>query len=127
MAVIANKTAFVAAGPVSIGLSQVFGVTPGSANPAYLVLTALDRNEYTAGASGATGSLSGNGHTLNLSGIGDDGRGAGIVFTYLAGRYYSSIYGYLDQLTYNSSASLGDVTNLSLFGTSNLSLSDWGR
>lgn len=119
MAIIQNKTAFVSSGPVSIGLSQVFGVIAGGTNPTYLVLTALDRNEYTAGASGTTGSLSGNGHTLNLSGIGDDGRGAGIVFTYQAGRYYSSIYGYLDQLTYNTSTSLGDVTNLSLFGTSN--------
>jgi hypothetical protein len=122
MAIIENKTAFVAAGPVSIGLSQIFGVAAGGTNPAYLVLTVLDRNEYTAGASGATGSLSGNGHVLSLRSLGSDGRGAGIVFTYQAGRYYSSIYGYLDQLTYNSSASLGDVTNLSLFGTSNLSL-----
>ena len=73
-----------AIGSVSIGLSQMFTVTAGSTNPAYLVLTALDRNEYTAGASGATGSLSGNGHTLGLSSLGGDGRGAGIVFTYQA-------------------------------------------
>ncbi len=124
MSIIQAKTAFVGVGSTSIGLSQMFGVTAESTNPAYLVLTALDRNEYTAGASGATGSLSGNGHTLSLGSIGGDGRGAGIVFTYQAstGRYYSSTYGYLDQLTYQSSGSLADVTNLSLFGTSNLSL-----
>jgi hypothetical protein len=118
VAITAIKTAFVATGSTSIGLSQVFAVTAASTNPAYLVLTALDRNEYTAGATGATGSLSGNGHILSLSGIGFDGRGAGIVFAYQAasGRYYSSTYGYLDQLTYTSSASLNDVTNLSLFG-----------
>jgi hypothetical protein len=89
------------------------------------VLTALDRNEYTVKASGAVGTLSGNGHTLSPSCIDDfDGRGAGIVFTYQAasGRYYSSTYGYFDKLTYVSSGSLGDVTNLSLFGTSDLSL-----
>ena len=124
MSIIQSKTAFVGTGSASIGLSQMFSVTAGSSSPAYLVLSALDRNEYTAGASGATGSLSGNGHTTSLGGIGSDARGAGIVFTYQAstGRYYSSVYGYLDQLTYNASASLGDVTNLSLFGTSNLSL-----
>jgi hypothetical protein len=38
------------------------------------------------------------------------------------GRYYNSTYGYLDQLTYNSSGSAGEVTDLSLFGTNNLSL-----
>lgn len=124
MSIIQANTAFVGTGSASIGLSQMFNVTAGSSNPTYLVLSALDRNEYTAGANGATGSLSGNGHTTSLGGIGSDARGTGIVFTYQAstGRYYSSIYGYLDQLTYNASSSLGDVTNLSLFGTSNLSL-----
>jgi hypothetical protein len=124
VSIIQANTAFVGNGSASFGLSQMFSVTAGSSNPAYVVLSALDRNEYTAGATGATGSLSGNGHTLGLGGIGSDARGAGIVFTYQAssGRYYSSIYGYLDQLAYNASASLGDVTNLSLFGTSNMSL-----
>jgi hypothetical protein len=122
VAITVNKTAFVGTGSASLGLSQMFSVAAGNNNPAYLVLTALDRNEYTAGATGATGSLFGNGHTLSLSNIGGDGRGAGIVFAYQAstGHYYSSTYGYLDQLTYRSSGSLADVTNLSLFGTSNL-------
>ena len=115
MSIIENQNAFVAATAASIGLSQMFTVMPTSPNPAYLVLTALDRNEYTAGASGATGSFTGNGHTLNLGSIGGDARGAGMVFTLLAnGRYYNSTYGYLDQLSYNASGSLGDVTNLSL-------------
>jgi Putative Ig domain len=122
VSIIQSKTAFVGTGSASIGLSQMFSVTAGSSNPTYLVLSALDRNEYTAGASGATGSLSGNGHTLGLSGTYGDARSAGIVFTYqgFTGRYYSSIYGYLDQLTYQSSGSLADVTNLSLFGASDL-------
>ena len=121
MAIIEQESAFVDPAAVSIGVSQIFTVTATSPNPAYLVLTALDRAEYTAGATGATGSFSGNGHTLNLGAIGGDARGAGIVFTLQPnGRYYNSTYGYLDQLTYNSSGSAGDVTNLSLFGTSNL-------
>jgi hypothetical protein len=123
MSIVLNKNAFVDTTVVSIGLSQMFTVTAGSNNPAYLVLTVLDRNEYTAGASGATGTLSGNGHTVNLSSLGSDGRGTGIIFTYQVstGRYYNSTYGFFDQLTYISSGSLNDVTNLSLFGTSNLS------
>jgi hypothetical protein len=123
MSISLNKSAFVDPTAESIGLSQMFTVTAGGSFPTYLVLTVLDRNEYTAGASGATGSLSGNGHTLSLSSLGGDGRGTGIVFTYQpsTGRYYNSTYGYFDQLTYNSSGSLNDVTSLSLFGTSNLS------
>ena len=126
MAIADNDTAFVDSAAVSIDLSQMFSVTAGSTDPTYLVLTVLDRDEYTAGASGTTGILTGNGQTLGLSSIGGDGRGTGIVFSYQAstGRYYNSTYGYLDQLTYNSSSSAGDVTNLSLFGTSSLSLAD---
>jgi Putative Ig domain len=124
MSVAINKSAFVDPTSASIGLSQMFTVTAGSNDPTYLVLTALDRNEYTKGGTGATGSLTGNGHTLQFSNIGGDGRGAGLIFTYQTstGRYYNSTYGFLDQLTYNSSGSLNDVTSLSLFGTSNLSL-----
>ena len=123
MAIIEKTTAFVNGAAASIGLSQMFTVTAAGNNPTYLVLTLLDRNEYTAAASQATGSLSGNGQTLSLSGIGGDGRGAGIVFTYQpsTGRYFSGTYGYLDQMVYTASASAGDVTNLSLFGTGNLS------
>ena len=123
MAVTTNRNAFVSPTSTTIGLSQMFSITAGLSDPAYLVLTALDRNEYTAKAGGAVGKLVGNGHTLSLSSIGGDGRGGGIVFAYQAatGRYYNSTYGYFDQLTYVSSGSLDDVTNLSLFGTSNLS------
>jgi len=126
MTIADNETAFVDSTAVSIALSQMFTVTAGSTDPTYLVLTVLDRDEYTAGASGATGSLSGNGQTLGLSSIGSDGRGTGIVFTYnaITGLYYNSVYGYLNQLAYTSSSSSGDVTNLSLFGTNSLTLAD---
>jgi hypothetical protein len=124
MSIIETESAFVAQTAASLSLSQMFTVAASASNPTYLVLTALDRNEYTAGASRATGTLSGNGHTLSLSSLGGDGRGAGIVFTYQSssGRYYNSTYGYLDQLTYNASASLNDVTDLSLFGTNSSSI-----
>jgi hypothetical protein len=126
MAITEKENAFVDQGSTTIGLSQMFNVTASASNPTYLVLSVLDRDEYTAGASGATGSLSGNGHTLALGSIGGDGRGAGIVFTYQAstGRYYNSTYGYLDQLTYTSSASLADLTNLSLYCTNDLALAN---
>jgi hypothetical protein len=126
MAIGENKSAFVVTGAQSIGLSQMFSVTASSGNPTYLVLTGLDRDEYTAGATGATGSLSGNGGTDDFSGIGGDGRGVGIVFTYQAstGLYYNSIYGTFNQLSFTASGSLDDVTNLSLFGTSNLGLAN---
>ena len=126
MAVSLLHNAFVGQTTDSINLSQMFGVSADAADPAYLVLTALDRNEYTAGSTGATGSFTGNGHTLSFSSIGSDGRGAGIVFAYQAstGRYYNATYGYLDQLVYNASGNKNDVTNLSLYGTSNLSLAN---
>ena len=59
-----------------------------------------------------------------LGSVGGDGRGTGIVFTYTYNAatgqygYYNSTYGWFNQLTYKSSSSAGDVTNLSLFGTS---------
>ncbi|MFL5254947.1 MAG: hypothetical protein ACJ8AI_19045 [Rhodopila sp.] len=44
------------------------------------------------------------------------------MFTYQAStdRYYNSTYGYLDQLVYKTSGSKNDVTNISLYGTSDL-------
>ncbi len=119
MSITENKNAFVTPTSGPIGLSQMFAVTAGTSNPAYLVLSVLDRSEYTVGSAGTTGTLSGNGNTLRLSSIGGDGWGTGIVFAYqpASGRYYNSTYGYFDQLTYNASSSPDDLTNLSLFGT----------
>jgi hypothetical protein len=91
MSINEQQSAFVDPTAVSVGLSQIFAVTATSANPAYVVLTALDRAEYTAGEAGATGNFFGNGHTLNLTAVGGDGGGAGIVFTLQPnGRYYNS-------------------------------------
>jgi hypothetical protein len=124
---VATTDAFVSSVATTLSVSSLFSLPSGAAAPQYLVLTALDRNEYTADATGATGTLQGNGQTAIFSDIGGDGRGTGIVFTYQAstGRYYNDIYGYLDQLTYTSSSSPFDVTNLSVFGTSDLGLADY--
>ncbi|HTZ70580.1 MAG TPA: putative Ig domain-containing protein [Acetobacteraceae bacterium] len=104
-------------------LSQFFSVS-GTGNPTYLVVDALDRNEYTVSASGATGHFSGDGATLGLGSIGGDGRGAGIVFTWQAStdQYVNATYGSFNQLDFTSSASPGDVTNISVFTTSNAAL-----
>ena len=124
MAISISESAFVVGGSQTVAISSMFSVTAGSSDPAYLVLTGLDRNEYPQGSSGATGVLSGNGHTDSFSSLGSDARAAGIVFTYQAtsGRYYNSTYGYLDQMTYTTSGSLDDVTNLSLYGTNSANL-----
>jgi len=122
MSVAVTSSAFVVNGATPVSLAQMFNVTASASNPEYLVLTGLDRNEYTAGATDATGTLSGDGNTGSFSGIGSDARGIGIVFTYNAatGQYYNSTYGYLSQITYTASGSLNDITNLSLFGMDSL-------
>ena len=106
----------------TLSLSQIVDIPPSSGNPAYLVLGAGDRNEYTVHSSGATGSFSGASHTLGFSLLTDDVRTTGIVFNYVpaSGRYLNATYGYFDQLTYTASTSNTDTTVMSLFGTSSL-------
>lgn len=119
-----TSNAYVASGGQLLGLSTMFSVKAGTGSPAYLVLTGLDRNEYTVTATGATGALIGNGISDGFHSIGGDGRGVGMVFTLqtASGRYYNSTYGYFDQVKYQVSGSSNDVTNLSLFSTNNLNL-----
>jgi hypothetical protein len=106
-----------------VALSAFFTVS-GTGNPTYLVVSALDRDEYTATATGSTGSFSGNGATLGFSNEGSDARGAGIVFTWNAasGAYVNAIYGSLQTLDYTAPSSPGDVTNISIFTTSSASV-----
>lgn len=94
----------------------------GTGTPAYIVLSALDRNEYTVAATGGTGCFTGNNARLGLSSIGGDARAAGIVFSWNAAthQYVNATYGALSQLSWVTSGSVGDVTNLAVFGTSNL-------
>jgi hypothetical protein len=113
-------------GSDTLALASLVTLT-ATGNPTYLVVDALDRDEYTAAATGATGSFSGDGDTLGLTSIGGDGRGAGIVFTWQAslGQYVNAIYGSLSRLDFTQSTSAGDITNLSFFGTNTASLAQY--
>ena len=119
-----TTNSFIARGGQLLKLSSMFSLKTSADSPVYLVLTGLDRNEYTAGATGETGMLIGNGTSDAFSSIGGDGRGVGVVFTLQAssGRYYNNTYGYFDKMSYQVSASLNDVTNLSLYTTNDHSL-----
>lgn len=122
MAVQALQSAAVASGSQTYALSTFFTIT-ASANPAYLVVSALDRDEYPVGSTRQTGTFTGGGKTLSLSPAGGDARAAGIVFTYnaTAGGYVSDTYGALSNLSYVSSGSKWDLCNVSLYGCSTLS------
>ena len=119
MSVLEIRPGAVVSGAVSLSMAQFFKVTASSGNPAYLVLTALDRNEYTQAASSATGNFRGGAAVLNFAPLGGDATGCGIVFTWQAatGQYVNATYGALNQLVYKASASPADITNISLFGT----------
>jgi hypothetical protein len=124
MTVSISRSAFVAtkAGQ-AVPLSQMIRVTVGG-NPQYLVLSGLDRNEYTAAATDATGLLSDNAVTDSFADLNGDSRAIGIVFTYNAatGQYVNSTYGALTSLIYNASGSVNDLVNFSLYGFSSLAL-----
>jgi hypothetical protein len=123
MTVSVTLTQEVFSGATSTAIGTDFATT-ATGNPAYLVVTVLDRNEYTAAATGATGGFSGNNNTLALSNNGGDGRGCGIVYTWQASthQYTNATYGPLSQLTYTASGSLYDLTDISLFGTGNATI-----
>jgi hypothetical protein len=109
----------------SFALSTLFSVTAAASDPAYLILSGLDRDEYTAGYNMAgMGSLSGNGATQHFISAGGDAYAVGIVYTYEAsvGEYYNATYGFLNQLRFSASSNTNDNVSLSLYGTSNNSL-----
>ena len=104
-----------------INISSLFSVTAGN-NPPYLIVSLLDRNEYTAASNGNTGTLSGNGVTVGFADIGGDADSIGIVFTWNAatGQYTNSTFGNLANLVYTASTNKNDNTSLSIFGASSL-------
>lgn len=116
------QSAFVGTGSQSIALSSIIGVT-GPDHPHYVVVTAVDREAYTAGASGETGSFVGNGHIDSMSvALASAGlESMGIVFSYNAatGQYTNATYGNLSQLVYRTSSSANDMTQISVFATNN--------
>ncbi len=108
-----------------IDLSTLFSVTPAASDPTYLILSGLDRDEYTVGYNTADmGTLSGNGAHQTYTNVESDAWSVGIVFTYQAstGQYYNSTYGYFDQVTYTASSNTNDNAVLSVFTTNNSSL-----
>ena len=122
MSVTLNAGSVVAKPGQQISVASLVNVTSGS-NPTYVVVSLLDRNEYTAASNGETGTLSGNGHTATFSNIGGDSNTVGIVFTYNAatGQYTNATYGNLSSLTYTASTNTNDNTSISIFTTNNSS------
>jgi hypothetical protein len=117
--------AVVTGGAQVVQLSTLFTVPSSSADPAYLILSALDRVEYTVGYSTASmGTLTGNGYAVHFTNFSSDAWSIGIAFTYQAstGLYYNSTYGYFNQLTYTTSSNHFDNVSMSVFTTSNASL-----
>ncbi len=108
-----------------VDLSSLFSVTPAANDPTYLILSGLDRDEYTVGYHTADmGTLSGNGAHQTYTNVESDAWSVGIVFTYQAstGQYHNSTYGDFDQLTYTASSNTNDNAVLSVFTTNNSSL-----
>jgi hypothetical protein len=107
----------------TFSLASLFNITPDSSNPPYIVVSGLDRNEYTAASNGNMGSFSGSGHSVGFTSIGSDGYGAGIVFTYDAttGQYTNATYGSLASVMMTASTDTNRNEAISLFAGSNLS------
>lgn len=101
-----------------INIASLLNVTAGN-NPTYLVVSLLDRNEYTARSNGDAGTLSGNGQTVGFDYLWGDNETTGIVFTYDAstGLYTNATYGDLSNLVYSASTNPGDNTSVSIFTT----------
>ena len=104
-----------------IALSTLFTITASSADPAYLIVSGLDRDEYTAGyKTSAMGHLAGASATQAFSNFSGDGWSVGVVFTYQAstGQYTNATYGALSALAFDTGSNLGDTATISLFATS---------
>ena len=109
----------------AIGINSLFNVAASPADPAYLIVSVLDRDEYTVGyKTSAMGHLVSGSVSQGLANFSGDGWSAGIVFTYQAstGQYVNATYGNLSQLKFDTGTNLGDTATISVFGTSNASL-----
>jgi hypothetical protein len=119
-----NAGSVVATAGQQINVGSLLDIT-ASNNPAYVVVSLLDRNEYTASSTGETGTLSGNGHVAGFSDtVGGDSDTVGIVFTYNAvtGQYANATYGSLSSLVYTASTNTNDNTSISIFTANNSSV-----
>lgn len=112
---------YVSATTQTIAMSSMFSMSPDASNPKYLYLAADDYNVYAGPASASSaGTLYGNGHSLALT-VQDTTnlREAGILFTYNAqtGQYLNATYGNVTNVTFTSSGSLNDVTDIGFYAT----------
>jgi hypothetical protein len=111
----------IVAGGTRLQLSAFISIT-GAVNAPFLVVTALDRDEYAAGETGATGSFSqGSAQIPLVAGTGNE-RAAGIVYQWIGGQYTNALYGALANLIYVTAPSAAEVTNISWFTTPSASL-----
>jgi hypothetical protein len=125
MSITTTTGSMVAAPDERIDLSSLFSVTPAANDPTYLIVSGLDRDEYTAGYNTSDmGSLSGGGTSQTFTNVDSDAWSVGIVFTYQAstGQYYNSTYGDFDQLTYTASTNTNDNVSLSIYTAGNYNL-----
>ena len=108
-----------------IDVASLLTITAGS-DPTYLVVSLLDRNEYTAASNGNTGTLSGNGDTIGFSNLSGDSDTVGIVFTYNAstGQYTNATYGNFANLIYAASTNPNDNTSISFFTTNDATIAN---
>ena len=124
MSIILSHQAVSSSGASPISLSSLIQVTNDGNNPSILFINASDFADYPATASGASGQFVGqNGASLGL--VADnpalpDLREAQLAFSYDAasGRYYSAVYGYLDQLSFRPPAGTTDFVRLAVWGGS---------
>lgn len=120
MSVNLNAGSVVAQAGQQINVASLLNVVGGD-NPTYLVVSLLDRDEYTASSNADTGALSGNGATADFANIGGDSNTVGIVFTYdvSTSQYTNATYGNLANLIYTASTNTNDNTSISFFTTNN--------
>ena len=105
----------------TVAIGSMFTIGASASNPAYLIVSGLDRTEYTKGYStAAMGHLAAGTKTQGFTDVSGDAWSVGVVFTYSAttGQYTNSTYGSLSQLSFATGTNLGDTTTFTLFGTS---------
>ena len=106
----------------SVSLASLFSVAASSADPTYLILSGLDRVEYTVGYStAAMGHLVDGSVTQGFVNSNADAWSVNVVFTYQAatGQYTNATYGKLSQVMFKTGTNASDTATFSLFGTNN--------
>ena len=109
----------------AVVVSSLFSVAASSAKPTYLIVSGLDRVEYTAGyKTSSMGHLAAGSTTQGFSNFSGDGWSVSVVFTYQAatGQYTNATYGNFSQLAFDTGGNLGDTATFSLFGTSSAAM-----